>query len=160
MKKLIFASVLVLMTSLANAAVPFNAKAAQAAQERFKYQYGTNLVNMPANVNTPGAVASLNGKRSPTYYVPTPSYMEPKVVVKPQDLSPANMTNRGTYNPEIYKPRVDPGYAVPSASALAKAQANQKALAEIKQQQLYKAMNIAPAPINNRQQSVTQAARR
>jgi hypothetical protein len=159
MKKLFFASALVLMTSLANAAVPFNAKAAQAAQERFKYQYGTNLVNMPANVNTPGAVASLNGKRSPTYYVPTPSYMVPKVVVKPQDFQ-ANMAKGGTYTPEVYKPRVDPGREVPPASVLAKQQANKQALANAYQQQQFKAMNIAPAPINNRQQSVTQAARR
>jgi hypothetical protein len=150
MKKLIFSSALFLMTSLVNAAVPFNAQAAAAAAERFRYQYGNSLVNMPANVNTPGAMASLNGKSRPTYYVPTPSYMEPKVVVKPQDLSRANMANRGTYNPEVYKPRIDPGREVPPASVLAKQQANQKALAQYQQQQQFKAMKIAPAPINNR----------
>ena len=151
MKKLIFASALVLMTSLANAAgPPINAQAFQAAQERFKYQYGSNLVNMPAKANTPGAMASFNGKGPPTYYVPTPSYMEPKVVVKKQDLSPANMANRGTYNPPVNVSRIDPGHAVPSASALAKEAANKKALAQIQQQQQFKAMNIAPAPINNR----------
>ena len=90
MKKLILASVLVLMTSLASAALPFNAQAYQAAQERFKYQYGNSL---PSN-----------------YYGPTPSYMEPKVVVKPQDLSPANRVNRGTDNPPVNVPRIDPGH--------------------------------------------------
>ena len=70
------------------------------------------------------------------------------------------MAKGGTYTPEVYKPRVDPGREVPPASVLVKQQANKQALANAYQQQQFKAMNIAPAPINNRQQSVTQAARR